>query len=160
VRSEEDRAKARAYHKAWRDKHPGALAEYRQKQLAEHPDRVRAYQKKYRDAHKSDRAEYNRGWALKNREQQLKSQRAAHLKQCYGLSQDDYDAMLAAQSSGCAICGKSVADNGKFLAVDHNHTTGKIRGLLCRECNSAIGFMHDNPSFLRLAASYLERTDG
>lgn len=74
----------------------------------------------------------------------------------WGLSEGQYDAMLEAQSGGCAICGEPCT-SGRSLAVDHDHQTGAIRGLLCGDCNRAIGTMRDSPQRLRSAADYLER---
>jgi len=68
---------------------------------------------------------------------------------------DDYDRMLQEQSGGCAICGKS----GE-LHIDHSHITGKIRGLLCPTCNRGIGQLQEDSRLLRLAAAYLDRTEG
>ncbi|MDP1614799.1 MAG: endonuclease VII domain-containing protein [Methylococcales bacterium] len=61
------------------------------------------------------------------------------LKQKYGLSIADYDKMKEQQGGYCAICGKHQTELKRHLAVDHNHTTGKIRGLLCDKCNIGIG---------------------
>lgn len=77
------------------------------------------------------------------------------LKQCFGLTVEDYDAMLEAQGGGCAICG-GTCKSGKNLSVDHCHDSAKIRGLLCGHCNKGIGLFLDNPAFLRSAADYLE----
>jgi hypothetical protein len=52
-----------------------------------------------------------------------------------------------------AICGDS-----KHLGIDHDHGTGKVRGLLCRDCNQGIGRFHDNPAILRKAADYIEQS--
>jgi hypothetical protein len=71
---------------------------------------------------------------------------------------DDYDAMLAAQSGGCAICGTPPSVDGRALAVDHCHATGLVRGLLCRACNQGLGIFADDPQRLRKAANYLRRT--
>lgn len=62
-----------------------------------------------------------------------------------------------AQGNKCAICGKLQDDNSRRLALDHDHTTDEIRGLLCSNCNSALGMAEDNPSVLRAAADYLEK---
>ena len=56
----------------------------------------------------------------------------------YGLSETDYQTMLERQENLCAICGR--AENGKALAVDHDHDTGEIRGLLCAYCNVRLGW--------------------
>ncbi len=77
------------------------------------------------------------------------------LKCKYGISLEIYYAMLKSQNGGCAICGKENA-HGKPLAVDHNHKTGSVRGLLCFSCNVSIGHFGDDVNILRLAIRYLE----
>ena len=69
----------------------------------------------------------------------------------YGLSPKEYYALVARQGGACAICRKI-----KPLCVDHCHLTGKVRGLLCRTCNSALGFWGDSPAVVRRALKYLE----
>jgi hypothetical protein len=85
------------------------------------------------------------------------------LRQRYGLTVDDYNKMLKAQGGVCAICSGPPAPFGPHklmrLAVDHCHTTGRIRGLLCPRCNQALGLMRDNPVFLLKATEYLRKTD-
>jgi hypothetical protein len=63
--------------------------------------------------------------------------------------------MLMCQNCGCAICSEKAPEH-KSLCVDHNHKTGKIRGLLCGNCNLMIGLVKDNPTILRHAITYLE----
>jgi hypothetical protein len=74
----------------------------------------------------------------------------------YGLSMDDYRAILARQGGGCGICGSVVPKhpNGRFV-VDHDHTTGKVRGLLCWQCNTALGQFGDDATYLERALRYL-----
>ena len=79
----------------------------------------------------------------------------------YGLTQEDYTNMLATQNGVCAICkcaetAKSNAGYVKNLAVDHCHVTGKVRGLLCHDCNTGIGKLKDNISLLESAIKYLK----
>ena len=81
--------------------------------------------------------------------------RAYHLKNTYNMTLEEYDILLQEQSGGCAICGKT----GQ-LHVDHSHITGKVRGLLCPTCNRGIGQLQEDSSLLRLAAAYLDRTEG
>lgn len=84
------------------------------------------------------------------------------LKNKYKISLVEYAEMLSRQNNGCAICGDTevmVIKRRTFsLAVDHDHSTGKIRGILCHGCNRALGLMKDDPSRLRAAADYLELT--
>ena len=77
--------------------------------------------------------------------------------QKYGLTPEDYAAMLANQCGVCAICEK-VCKTGRGLAVDHNHTTGVVRGLLCANCNRGIGMMQDDPTIVAKAHAYLTKT--
>lgn len=77
--------------------------------------------------------------------------------QAYGLSQADYTTMLERQGGVCAICkNPEKAQRFKFLAVDHDHSTNKIRGLLCHRCNAGLGNFNDVTRLLREAADYLE----
>jgi len=73
----------------------------------------------------------------------------------YGISPADYAAMWSRQGGLCGVCG---GDNKRrALSVDHNHSTGSVRGLLCGGCNLMLGYSKDRPSVLRQAATYLER---
>lgn len=83
--------------------------------------------------------------------------RAWQLSQ-YGITPDDYAAFFSAQNGRCAICGTDTPSKRRvFFDVDHCHTTGKVRGLLCEVCNRAIGLLKDSPEMLRRAADYLEK---
>jgi hypothetical protein len=84
--------------------------------------------------------------------------RRSRLKRAYGITAEEYDAMVIAQSGVCAICKDGTAGGrgpDSRLAVDHNHTTGEVRGLLCSMCNQGIGMFKDNPDFLQKAIDYL-----
>lgn len=76
----------------------------------------------------------------------------------YGLTLGDYERMLFEQDERCAICESPECDSTHSLAVDHDHQTGKVRGLLCRRCNQVLGKMEDDPALLEAAAAYLKRS--
>jgi hypothetical protein len=81
--------------------------------------------------------------------------RTARLRQ-YGITEDDYSALCAKQDGRCAICGSAEAGGwGGQLPVDHDHETGRVRGLLCNGCNSGLGRFGDDPDRLLAAAAYL-----
>jgi hypothetical protein len=91
-----------------------------------------------------------------------RSHRKIGLRALYGMTLETYEAMLAGQNGLCAICGghetrKNRAGNVMVLAVDHDHATGNIRGLLCSACNSGLASFRDDPTLLKNAVSYLER---
>lgn len=74
----------------------------------------------------------------------------------YGILPAEYDRLRKQQDYRCALCGLSEDDNlHGVLYIDHSHTTGTVRGLLCSECNSGLGKFRDNPALLRKAAEYL-----
>lgn len=70
-----------------------------------------------------------------------------------GLSWDDFERLLKEQEDRCFVCKREDV----VLCIDHDHVTGKVRGLLCHNCNLGVGNFKDNPDFLRKAANYLER---
>ena len=80
-----------------------------------------------------------------------------HMKRSYGIGFKDYDAMVLEQNGVCAICSAEPPKNQhkKRLNIDHCHTTGKVRGLLCDACNRAIGLLKDSPDLLTKAIQYL-----
>jgi hypothetical protein len=105
------------------------------------------------------RTEYTREYEKAN----LQRIRSHRMRRRYGLTWEQAQALLQAQGDGCAVCGREIvlADGvkGRNLAcVDHCHTTGKVRGLLCTPCNLMLGYAADNPEALLAAAVYLERS--
>ena len=74
-------------------------------------------------------------------------------KRLYGLTKEGYDTLLEQQGGKCAICRRP--DRGRRLAVDHDHQTHRVRGLLCRTCNLALGWLGDDPVLLAQALEYL-----
>jgi hypothetical protein len=77
------------------------------------------------------------------------------LKTTYGMSLADFDALMDAQDGRCAICGRSDNPGSRRLHIDHDHTTGEVRGLLCHNCNSLLGHAKDDPTILARAIAYL-----
>jgi len=75
----------------------------------------------------------------------------------YGITLEAYQALVDVQRGLCAICGKPELTKNKQLAVDHCHTSGRIRGLLCFHCNTAIGLFNDSPEQLQAAIDYLRK---
>lgn len=82
-------------------------------------------------------------------------QRDKHLRKRFGITLLDYNSLLEQQHGVCAICGKT--DKRKSLAVDHDHITGQVRGLLCGRCNPALGFILENSNYANQLIKYIER---
>ena len=77
------------------------------------------------------------------------------MKRLFGISIEDYNKKLIEQNGVCSIC-KNACKSGKKLAIDHCHTSGKVRGLLCTNCNTGIGVFQENNEFLLGAIQYLQ----
>lgn len=79
-----------------------------------------------------------------------------YLKKKYGISLEEFNQMVEKQNGCCAICGKHHSENFmQSLCVDHDHKTGRVRGLLCRRCNAGIGNLNDSIQLLQNAVAYL-----
>ncbi len=104
-------------------------------------------------------------WYDKNKKEESARARATYKKnhirrRCvkWGFDVEEVTKLVEASDGNCDICC-GVNANGKRLAIDHNHSTGKVRGLLCSLCNTAIGKFKDSPSLLMKAIKYLEKHD-
>lgn len=84
----------------------------------------------------------------------------AYLRNRYGIGLIEYERLLEEQNHRCAICGgegfKLKEDQNTKLVIDHDHDTGEVRGLLCHNCNRALGLFQDNPDRIKQALAYLE----
>lgn len=82
--------------------------------------------------------------------------RNAYLIRTYGITLDDEIAMLEEQGGKCAICRHRVG-KGRERHIDHDHATGKVRGVLCLRCNSALALVGESPTVLEAMAAYIEK---
>lgn len=131
------------------------LAEHYQKNKPKRLAQVKAY----REANKETRKAYSRAYQRKNAKKILAQRKDSgyDLEYKYGLSLSQYACLLSAQNGTCKICGARPEDcrpHGR-LNVDHDHDTGKVRGLLCNQCNVALGGFRDSPALLLNAVKYL-----
>lgn len=114
------------------------------------PDRIKGYYKKYNDKLRAEgRPRHPKGYYRK-----------ANLRK-YGLTVEDYISLLEQQHGVCAICMKPepqiVGSERRNLVVDHDHITGKVRGLLCTTCNVALGMVHEDTAKLQAMIRYIEQ---
>ena len=145
---------------------------------------TRNYNREYNKTHKDtrDRKEYHKEYMIKNKEKLAEKKeekrkftkllapkkiltdpkilnRRSTLKRKFNLTEYDWNVMLAEQEFKCKIC-QSVNPGGQgAFHTDHCHKTGKIRGLLCSNCNIGLGFFKDSPELLEKAAEYLKTTN-
>ena len=177
---------SKEYHKEYNQKNKGKRKEYREKHKSEKKEYNKQYKienkektkeynkdyrgknkeklkkglKKYREENKNKLKEYSKKNYLKK-----SCYYKNHSKECrfkkYNITLEEYNIMLEKQNYKCAICGKTKSENGKngkSFAIDHNHETGEVRGLLCNNCNAGIGFFKDSVEITVRATAYLIKT--
>jgi hypothetical protein len=113
----------------------------------------RLYAKRWRDKNPVASRASSLAWAKRNPDRV----RAAHIRRTYGLTDGQFNALLTGQGSGCAICAVPFSWHSRNTVpcVDHNHVTGKVRGLLCVRCNVMLGNSQENPTILLSAIRYI-----
>ncbi len=99
-------------------------------------------------------------WTSKEYREKRKHPRYALIKRRhkvkqYGLTLEQYEQLRKDHNDCCAICNQSQSERTKLLHIDHSHKTGKVRGLLCDNCNMGLGSFKDNPELLRKAIEYV-----
>jgi hypothetical protein len=129
--TEEQKARQKAWAQANRERTRAAGRKY----ALANPEKVKASREKY----------------LRNNPHARKD---SVLRARYGISLDQRDAMLLHQG-GCAICGSANSGSNRDWQTDHDHSTGKVRGILCINCNTLLGLARDNIKTLRAAIEYL-----
>lgn len=141
---------------AWRKAHPEQRSATDSKRYKEHPETRSTWAKRHPEKKKA----ITRRWAKAHPEQsrdwhrahpEMKS--AANRKRRYGVTAEEYAQLLAAQGGVCQLCRKETP-----LCIDHEHTTGTVRGLLCKTCNAGLGMFHDDSALLHRAADYCAPT--
>ena len=123
------------------------------RQRAEDPETYYARQKGYYTEYRKDPA-----FVAKRRN----IGRWTHIKHKFGLGKEEWKALHAAQGGKCAICRQDIPDHPQRTKpgchTDHDHETGRVRGLLCQPCNQGVGVIDTNDGWLAAALSYLERS--
>lgn len=98
-----------------------------------------------------------RAWRARNLEKVKVKERRGHLKRKYGITLEEYNQLLHDQDGKCKLCGREQRQN-RALLVDHSHSTGEVRGLLCEACNYAVYVVETFPEWTEQALTYLEKT--
>ncbi len=110
-------------------------------------------------ADKKDRINAKRRFNYQNNVRGLKTRLSDYsVKKLYNLTPQAYQALLNKQGGACRVCRVKRNEITRRFDVDHDHETGKIRGLLCLNCNRAIGLLKESSSILRRAARYLDKS--
>lgn len=145
---EKARAYQREYQKKWRAKNPEKVAAIEKRSREKHAGAGKLRQRRYRQAKGAEWSARAKRWWKGNPERTWRQ---------YGIeiTLDQYAQLWLAQNGACKICRQLPKAPITRLSVDHCHTTGRVRGLLCSRCNSAIGMLDDSPALTLAAAEYL-----
>ncbi len=142
------------YYREWNKKNPGKAKKAHDEYFRRHPEAYGRWYKENRARHNKRSAENYQKRIKENPEKEAARERTAYLMRRHGITVEEYDRMLMSQRGVCAICFDHCR-TGKRLAVDHCHETGRIRGLLCLDCNQTLGKFMDVPERFEQAARYL-----
>jgi hypothetical protein len=136
------------------------------KYASEHKKEIKQRQHKWYKRNKKSHNNYTKAYYLKHKDKLLKDGFRQALKRNFNLSINDYNTMMQEQKGVCAICKrtetlkKTNRTSVRRLSVDHDHKTGKVRGLLCNRCNVILGKIEDNTILLNTMIKYLQNNKG
>lgn len=157
---EKGREAARKASQRWREKHPEKVKAVQAAFYDRHRDKLRAKARAYAARHRDEHCAKSRAWYHANKDHVRAKHQGYMLRTRYGLTAEQF----AALGTVCGIC--SASEDGRVhkgtktkfrLAVDHDHETTRVRGVLCGNCNTGIGLFKHDPALLRKAIEYLER---
>lgn len=155
----------REHGRKYRETHREQISANKRKWHEANLEHVHNKQLEYREMNRAKACETAREWREEHPEQSrnlsLRYQKAhpewaakRNLKHTYGLTDEEVERLYTARQTGvCAICGEEMS-----LVIDHDHTTGEVCGILCRKCNLGLGHFNDDPTLLRKATEYAEKT--
>jgi Recombination endonuclease VII len=143
--------KVRALKKAWSDANPDKVAAQKKRYWENNKERL---SEKRKAEHKAN-PEKQRAYDKKKRDKHPEKMRDRHLRRSYGISLAEFSAMRQSQGDRCSIC-----KTGFSLVkphVDHCHKTGRVRGILCPQCNTSLGLLNEDPKIVRGMLAYINK---
>ena len=157
--SYKDKNKQKEYQKEYEKTHKAEHKERNQKFKERHPEYYNIYNKTHKERNQKFKERHPEYFKIYNKTHP-RNRKEYHLQYTYGLSIAEFNNILLAQNMKCAICKEPLdLQNPHNVVIDHNHLTGKIRGILCKKCNFAIGLLRDNPEYAYSAFIYLKKGD-
>jgi len=143
------------YSKQYYENNKEKLLERKKQYYANNKKKCNERDKKYRDNNSEKIKKVKKQYTATHK----KETKNLNLKRCYGITIEQYDQMFNVQEGKCKVCGKHQNELKQPLSVDHNHITGKVRGLLCPNCNTILGYAKDDINILQNVINYLKEND-
>jgi hypothetical protein len=141
--------------KTYNASHTEERKSYNKQWRTENKEKLKKQKKKYNNKHKKERKNYLEKNKENFKEVRRKYYQTVKFKK-YNITKEEYVELFNKQNGRCNICGTHQSELKIALAIDHDHVTKKIRGLLCMKCNRGIGFFNDNTNFLLKAIEHLK----
>ena len=139
--------------KLWREANKEHLKEYGKKYREANKEKTKADLKRWKEENSTHVQNYYKQWSENNKDYH----KDKHLRYSYGISLEEYNTMREQQNAKCACCGVDETETPRGrLFVDHCHSSGKIRALLCQHCNTALGMVKDDVEILSSLITYLQ----
>lgn len=148
----EQKLRRAEYARNWRKENPEKASEHARRSRIKNREKHNARQKVWREKNSYEHRKNGREWYLNNKERV----KDLALQREFGITLEEYHNIMEKQNHRCAICGEPPEVDQRLFSVDHDHETGKVRGLLCRGCNVGIGNLKDDPEILMKAILYIK----
>jgi len=156
VIAETRKEKQKVYRARWVADNPEKQQDSAKRYRAANPEKRKESGRQWREANADKLREMKHDWYLKNKDKVAGQVRRAQLKR-YGLTEETYSQLFEGQGRACAVCRGDTPGSTKGWHVDHCHTTGKTRGILCNHCNLMLGYAKDSKATLTNAVEYLRK---
>lgn len=145
--------------KHWRIENPEKASEADKRNRVKKLERIKEYRKAYWAANKERLSVMTKKWKEDNRDTECRKSLNRETVKRYGITLEEKYKMVTEQQNRCLICGNEFSSS-KDTHVDHNHTTRKVRGILCGRCNAGIGNFRENAEYLAGAIRYIKEHNG
>lgn len=157
---------------SWAKRNPEKVKEHKRRFRARHRERIAAERAAEFQANKAKKYAVRQQWidanpdmvaaqALRRRLRSMQRRLQSDMQYTYNVTAEQYQKIADAQGGVCAICKRpNVTTRTKRLFVDHNHSTGRLRALLCHSCNAGLGYFKEDPALFARAIAYLKAFDG
>ena len=156
MQSEEEK---KAYKKQYHKDNAEKMNEYQRQYYIDNKEEILKKAKKNGKRYRKNNRKRIRNYQTEYDKNHHLIRRNAHVKRTYGITLEEQNLMFDVQEGKCKICGKHQNELKQPLVVDHNHVTGKVRGLLCHKCNSILGYINDDIRILENAIEYLKKCE-
>jgi Recombination endonuclease VII len=154
VYQELKRQQLNAYHREWKHNNKDKVAKWQQEYREKYPEKEKEHQR-LSNAKKSLKYYTDLDFQKKRKEES----RFRHFKHKYNLTEDQIEEQFRLQEGKCKICIKPltlyVYNNSDGAKIDHNHRTGKFRGLLCHNCNTTVGYIETHLDYIDIILNYI-----